>query len=97
MNLELNKIKSKRKRKWQRMSMQRWRYICCHCKLSEDFLRKYNNKFDDYCWYRIGTNQNLSKKFKKDFYKKLKRAKFIAEFDLKVDWSIIKKNSLISQ
>jgi hypothetical protein len=57
------------------INLEDWSYISCEYKLSEDFIRKYQDKVD---WHWISITQKLS-------------LQFIEEFENKVDWYYISK------
>jgi hypothetical protein len=76
-----------------------WIYISLHQKLSEDFIREFQNKVD---WMDISWNQTLSEDFIREFQDKvnwrnisLKQTlseNFIREFQGKLNWQNIRWN-----
>jgi hypothetical protein len=83
-----------------------WYFVCCEHKLSEDFIRLYVDKLDDF-WSVICWKQNLSEGFIKEFQDKVNWLNvcsyqnlseyFIREFIYDVDWYGISKHQKISE
>ena len=81
-----------------------WEYISEHQKLSEDFIREFQDKVD---WEYISAYQKLSEDFIREFqdevnwYEISKNQKlsedFIREFQDKVDWNWISLNQKLSE
>ena len=80
------------------------RAISIHQKLSEDFIREFQNEID---WWAISIHQKLSEDFIREFqnrvnwaaiasYQKLSED-FIREFQSKVDWEAISKYQKLSE
>ena len=58
-----------------------WYYISEHKKLSEEFIREFQDKFD---WESISINQKLSEDF-------------IREFKDKIDWKVVSSHQKLSE
>ena len=81
-----------------------WRYISINKKLSEEFIREFQNKFN---WVDISCHQKLSEDFIREFKDKLDWTRistyqklsedFIKEFQNRVNWSYISMYQKLSE
>jgi len=73
--------------------------------LSEDFIRKFQDKFDEDCWIEISYGQDLSEEFIREFQDKVDwywisknqnlSEEFIIEFRNKIDWNRLRLNDQV--